>query len=232
MGRHRARPLLEDMKADAEEAIIHLGDRDNEAVAGDRLRALALVRAAEIVGEAASRVPQDVRAQLTDIPFRSAIAMRIHLIHGYGTVSARILADTIRDDFPALIQSLGSRIVGGASGRLAQPCFLSRRRILAPAQWRGMRALRTRACACHVDSYDTSEHRMADQRRNADLHRELGWMGRQPIDKHGSGRGPSPRFQRSARFHKGRLHTYSLASCPPDVHSTWCQRSHCEAGAC
>ena len=106
MGRHRARPLLEDMKAYAEEAIIHLADRDNETLAADRLRVLALCRAAEIVGEAASRVRQDVRAQLTDIPFNSAIAMRNRLIHGYLTVSAPILADTIRDDFPRLIHSL------------------------------------------------------------------------------------------------------------------------------
>jgi len=106
MARRLARPLLEDMKAYAEEALTHLGDRDNEILAADRLRVLALARAAEVVGEAASRVPQDVRAQLIDIPFKSAIAMRNRRIHGYGSVSARILADTIWDDFPWLIQGL------------------------------------------------------------------------------------------------------------------------------
>jgi len=51
-------------------------------------------------------VPQNVRAQLSDIQFKDAIAMRNRLIHGYGSVSARILADTIRDDFPALVRGL------------------------------------------------------------------------------------------------------------------------------
>lgn len=110
MARRTARPLLEDMKAYAEEALAHLGDRDDEALARDRLRLLALARAAEIVGEAASRVPHDVRDQLNGIEFKSAIAMRNRLIHGYGSVSPRILVDTIRGDFPGLIRALDAAL--------------------------------------------------------------------------------------------------------------------------
>jgi uncharacterized protein with HEPN domain len=63
-----ARPLLEDMKAYAEEALEYLGDRSAGEIAGDRMRYLAIARAAEIVGEAASQVPNDVREQLASIP--------------------------------------------------------------------------------------------------------------------------------------------------------------------
>ena len=70
------------------------------------MRFLAVSRAAEIVGEAGSRVPIEVQAALARIPFRKAIAMRHRLVHGYGAVSANILADTVRNDFPALIAAL------------------------------------------------------------------------------------------------------------------------------
>jgi uncharacterized protein with HEPN domain len=110
VARRLSRPLLADMKAYAEEALEFLGERDGDALAADRLRLLALARAAEVVGEAASQVPQGVREQLPDVEFASAIAMRHRLIHGYGSLSARILADTIRDDFPRLIRALVSAL--------------------------------------------------------------------------------------------------------------------------
>ena len=100
------------MKASAEEAIGFLGDKTGDEIAGDRLRLLALTRAAQIVGEAASQVPSPVQQALPEIDFVGAIAMRHRLVHGYGAVDATILADTIRDDFPPLIAALNSALAG------------------------------------------------------------------------------------------------------------------------
>lgn len=94
------------MKAYAEEAIAYLADSDGDNLAVDRMRLLAVTRCAEVVGEAASRVPLEVRIELPDIEFGSAIAMRHRLIHGYGSVAVRILADTVREDFPRLVAAL------------------------------------------------------------------------------------------------------------------------------
>ena len=102
MSRRFARPLLEDMKAFATEALGFLGDRSDENLIQDRMRFLALTRAAEVVGEAASQVAKVVRDVLPNVDFGGAIAMRNRLIHGYGAVGAAILADTIRNDFPRL----------------------------------------------------------------------------------------------------------------------------------
>lgn len=104
--RRFARPLLEDMKAFAEEAVDFLGDRSGADLANDRLRFLAVTRAAQVVGEAASQVVKSVQDALTNIDFASAIAMRHRLVHGYGAISATILADTVRSDFPPLIAAL------------------------------------------------------------------------------------------------------------------------------
>jgi uncharacterized protein with HEPN domain len=98
------------MKAFAKEAHDFLGDRAGDDLVQDRMRFLALTRAAEIVGEAASQVPKPIQDALPGIDFSSAIAMRNRLIHGYGAVGAEILADTIRNDFPPLIAALDAAL--------------------------------------------------------------------------------------------------------------------------
>ena len=100
------------MRAYAEEAVELLGGHNGAALAQDRMRFLAVTRAAEVVGEAAARISVDVQTTLSAIPFRQAIAMRNRLIHGYGNVSADILAETIRADFPQLIEALSAALAG------------------------------------------------------------------------------------------------------------------------
>ncbi|MCR9128532.1 MAG: DUF86 domain-containing protein [Alphaproteobacteria bacterium] len=72
----------------------------------DVLRYLAVQRALEVIGEAASQVPEGVRTELAAIPFRKAIAMRNKIIHGYGTVDAEVVVDTISNSLPQLISQL------------------------------------------------------------------------------------------------------------------------------
>jgi uncharacterized protein with HEPN domain len=107
-----ARPLLEDMPAYAKEAIDLVGGRDGVALAADRMRFLAATRTVEVVGEAASQTPSDVRAALPIIPFSQAADMRNRLIHGYGYVSADILVNTVRQDFPGLVAALEAALAG------------------------------------------------------------------------------------------------------------------------
>ncbi|MDA2925414.1 DUF86 domain-containing protein [Acidobacteria bacterium AH-259-L09] len=47
----------------------------------------AVIRALEIIGEAAKQVPQDMRDKAPDIPWRSMVGMRDKLIHNYSTVN-------------------------------------------------------------------------------------------------------------------------------------------------
>ncbi len=112
MSRPRSRPLLEDMKAYAEEAAVLLGDCHPDQLFVDRMRFLAVTRAVEIVGEAASKVPEPTRRSLPNIDFRQAAAMRNRLAHGYGSVQPQVLVSTIRDDFPSLIEALDRALNG------------------------------------------------------------------------------------------------------------------------
>lgn len=64
------------------------------------------VRAVElnliIIGEAASRIPDDIQAAHPDIPWSFMKAMRSRLVHAYFNVDAQVLWDTIQDDLPPL----------------------------------------------------------------------------------------------------------------------------------
>jgi uncharacterized protein with HEPN domain len=104
---------LEDMISYPLDAIELLGDADADALRGDKMRRYAVTRAAEVVGEAANQVSQARRAAMPDVPWRSAIGMRNVLSHGYAGLDLGILVDTVRNDFPALIERLRAAIGDG-----------------------------------------------------------------------------------------------------------------------
>ncbi len=73
---------------------------------GDEKLRLALTHLVELVGEAASQVPAETRAQYPKIPWPEVISMRHRLIHGYDFVDYDILWDTITYNLPDLIPLL------------------------------------------------------------------------------------------------------------------------------
>lgn len=70
------------------------------------MRELAIERCFEIMGEAATRVEPGVRAELSSIPFRRAIAMRNRIVHGYDTLSNAVLLETAKESLPPMITAL------------------------------------------------------------------------------------------------------------------------------
>ena len=67
---------------------------------------LALVRLMEVIGEAAGRVPEDIRSQHSQVPWRDITDLRNRLIHGYDSVDFDRLWTIIQDDLPPLIEQL------------------------------------------------------------------------------------------------------------------------------
>jgi uncharacterized protein with HEPN domain len=66
----------------------------------------ALVRAVEVIGEAASRVGPDARAAAPSVPWTAAIAMRNRLIHAYFDIDHDVLWKTATEEIPSLLSSL------------------------------------------------------------------------------------------------------------------------------
>ncbi|MFT4100106.1 MAG: DUF86 domain-containing protein [Burkholderiaceae bacterium] len=60
----------------------------------------------ELIGEAATHVPDEVRTAHGEIPWRMIVATRNRLIHGYLGIDDDTLWSIIRDDVPALIRQL------------------------------------------------------------------------------------------------------------------------------
>jgi uncharacterized protein with HEPN domain len=73
---------------------------------GNRILALSLVKSIEIIGEAASKVSKETRAQFPEIPWVVIVAMRNRLIHAYYEIDLDRVWDTITDDLPPLVSTL------------------------------------------------------------------------------------------------------------------------------
>lgn len=108
----RSRAFLADMLRYARHAVAFGSGFPADELEAQYMRYLAVQRALEVVGEAATHVPEPVRNQLTDVPFRKAIAMRNRIVHGYGTVDAQVVADTIANSLPELIVALEAALAG------------------------------------------------------------------------------------------------------------------------
>lgn len=70
----------------------------------------ALIRALEIVGEAASGLTAETRSTHPEIPWVSIVGMRNRLIHGYFDVDLAILWRAVTDHLPPLLVGLQAMI--------------------------------------------------------------------------------------------------------------------------
>lgn len=70
--------------------------------AQDDKTTFAVVRAFEVIGEAAKRTPDSVREQYPSIPWREMAQMRDKLIHHYFGVDLSVVWKTAQEDLPAL----------------------------------------------------------------------------------------------------------------------------------
>ncbi|MCH7713034.1 MAG: DUF86 domain-containing protein [Chloroflexi bacterium] len=68
----------------------------------DRRTNLAVVRALEIMGEAARHIPASVRRNYPQIPWQDIVDMRNKLVHEYFGVDLEVLWRTVQEDLPPL----------------------------------------------------------------------------------------------------------------------------------
>ena len=62
----------------------------------------AVLRNFEIIGEAAGKIPADIRGKYNGIPWSQIIGLRNRLIHGYFVVDYNIIWEIVRNELPDL----------------------------------------------------------------------------------------------------------------------------------
>jgi uncharacterized protein with HEPN domain len=97
---------LDDMLGFAEKVIAYTYQLDQAGFIASGLNDDATVRNLELIGEAATHVPEAVRTANPQIPWRLIIATRNRLIHGYLEIDNDTLWSIIRSDIPFLLQNL------------------------------------------------------------------------------------------------------------------------------
>jgi uncharacterized protein with HEPN domain len=106
MPHRRDSVFIAQMVEAAEAALEFTEGQTAESLAGDRLVAFAVVRAIQLVGQAARRVSEQLQATHPEIPWREMIGMRNIVVHDYADVDLSLVWKTVREDLPGLIERL------------------------------------------------------------------------------------------------------------------------------
>jgi uncharacterized protein with HEPN domain len=68
----------------------------------DKKTVNAVIRSLEVIGEAAKRIPDEIRAKYPDIPWKRMTGMRDKLIHEYSGVDLEIVWTVAKEELPQL----------------------------------------------------------------------------------------------------------------------------------
>ena len=102
MTERRPEDFLQDMVNYADDATNFVADLDFATFEQDKRTHYAVVRAVEVIGEAAKNIPQSLKDQYPNIAWRSIAGMRDKVIHQYFGVDLQVLWDTVHQDIPPL----------------------------------------------------------------------------------------------------------------------------------
>lgn len=98
------------MRDTVQEVVTLTQKKTHDDLLKDRVLNLALTRLLEVLGEAATRVPEEFRKKYTELPWQQVIGLRNRLIHAYDQVDLEILWEIVSEDLPPLSKQLSQII--------------------------------------------------------------------------------------------------------------------------
>jgi uncharacterized protein with HEPN domain len=99
----RATPLLiEDIWEAIEKIERYVSGLDHAAFIKDDKTVDSVVRNLEIIGEAAKRIPENIRAQYSGIEWRRIIGLRNRIVHDYFSIDVEIVWEIVKEGFAYL----------------------------------------------------------------------------------------------------------------------------------
>ena len=99
---------IDDMLGFCERVMAFTKDISLSEFVDDPMRYDATVRNIELIGEAATHIPDAFRRTHADMPWRMIIATRNQLIHGYVGIDDDVLWSIVQTDIPILVEQLRS----------------------------------------------------------------------------------------------------------------------------
>jgi len=106
MSERSAEILLADIREALAKIATYVQGLDGAAFAGNSLVVDAVLRNISVIGEAASKLPEEFVRAHPEIEWRKIVGMRNRLIHGYFGVSTPLVWHTIQTHLPDLRDKL------------------------------------------------------------------------------------------------------------------------------
>ncbi|MCY3787089.1 MAG: DUF86 domain-containing protein [bacterium] len=97
---------VQDMVEFGERVAAYVEGLDQQAFKADQRTYDAALRNIELLGEAATHVPESVRAEHPEIAWRQIVGTRNRLAHGYLGIDDDVIWDIIQTDIPGLLDAL------------------------------------------------------------------------------------------------------------------------------
>lgn len=97
---------IEDMIEFAGLAMEYAQGLSEDTLAAERMRYDAILRNLELVGEAATHVPDEVRLLGPDVPWRKIVGARNRIAHGYLGIARETVWNILDQQLPGLLKAL------------------------------------------------------------------------------------------------------------------------------
>lgn len=112
---------ISDMIDFAEKVLIYTHEMEQSRFEQSSLNYDATLRNLELIGEAATHIPEHVRQFASHIDWRRIVAARNRLIHGYLGIDNDTLWSIIQTDVPPLLRNLRALKAAADAGQIADP---------------------------------------------------------------------------------------------------------------